>query len=90
MGKRTVVLIVALLLAGLSAFAIFTFLDRVEDDAAERVATVRVFRATEFVPRGVLGSDVIAMFEEADALEETLPATAIRDTEGDYTEWCQT
>ena len=78
MGKRTIVLVVALLLAGLSAFAIYTFLDRVEQDAEESVATVTVYRAIEFIPRGVQGDDFLDSFEESTALEDSLPAAAIR------------
>ena len=52
MGRRTVVLVVALLLATISAFAIWNFLTNAEDDAREGLVEVTVFRATELIERG--------------------------------------
>lgn len=52
MGRRALVLLVALLLAGVAAFAVFTFIRNYQgeiDAAQERVV---VFRATQSVPEG--------------------------------------
>jgi len=52
MGRRALVLLVALLLAGVAAFAVYTFIRNYQgeiDDAQERVV---VYRATQAVPEG--------------------------------------
>lgn len=52
MGRRALVLLVALLLAGVAAFAVYTFIRNYQagvDEAQERVV---VFRATQAVPEG--------------------------------------
>ena len=43
MGRRTLVLVVALALAALSAFAVFNYLSSVEDDIRGDIAEVKVF-----------------------------------------------
>ena len=62
MGRRTIVLVVALALAALSAFAVFNYLNSVEDDIRGDIVEVKVFRATQGIPprharQSSLGSD---------------------------------
>ncbi len=78
MGRRTVVLLVALALAAMSAVAIWAFLERAEDDAREGLVEVPVYRAIEFIPRGAQGDVSLELFEESAELDGFLPATAIQ------------
>ncbi len=52
MGRRALVLLVALLLAGVAAFAVYTFVSGIEDEAIGERERVTVFRATQAVPEG--------------------------------------
>lgn len=77
MGRRTIVLIIAVVLGALAAWGIFAFLTNVEDDAREGLAEVAVFRAAEFIDRGAEGALVIDLFVEGTEIEELLPENAI-------------
>lgn len=81
MSRRLIVLIVALILAGLAAWATWAFLTNVEEDARAELEEVAAFRATEFIDRGALGSDVIDSVEESTELAELLPENAITTQE---------
>ena len=59
MVKRTVVLVVALVLAGVAAFSIWQYLDGVDDDARAAFELVPVVRATEDIPARTPGNTVI-------------------------------
>jgi pilus assembly protein CpaB len=80
-GKRTVVLVIALVLAAISAFAVWRFLTEVEDDAREGLNEVTVYRALEFVEEGSLGADVLNQFEASTEIEELVPENAITSQE---------
>lgn len=77
MGKRTIVLVVALVLAAISAFAVWQFLTQVEDDAREGLNEVTVYRATVLIEEGSIGADVLSQFEASTEIEELLPENAI-------------
>jgi pilus assembly protein CpaB len=81
MGKRTVVLVVALLLAAISAFAVWSFLRGVERDVKADVEEVVVFRATERIEAGTDGATAIGFIEESRENAEFLPPTAIQSRE---------
>lgn len=59
MGRRALVLLVALLLAGVAAFAVFQFLNGIQDEVEEGEAKTPVFRAAVFIPEGAEGSLVL-------------------------------
>jgi Flp pilus assembly protein CpaB len=63
MGKRTIVLVVALLLAAIAAFSIYTYLQGVREDAEAEVQEVTVFRATAFIEAGVEGDAALQFIE---------------------------
>ena len=77
MGRRTIVLVVAIILGALAAWGIFAFLTNVEDDAREGLNEVDVYRATEFIDRGAEGSAILDSFVQGTVLEENLPDNAI-------------
>lgn len=81
MGRRTLILVVALVLAALSAWAIWAFLSDVEDEARQDLEEVPAFVASEFIPRGSLGEDVVDLFIETTVVLEDLPANAIQSQE---------
>jgi len=72
MGRRTIVLVIALVLAGVSGFAIWTYLSSIEDDIRADIAEVRVYRTTETVESGTAGGDAKSIIEEGLALRETV------------------
>ena len=75
MVKRTVVLIVALVLAGIAAFSIWQYLQGVDDDAREGLQLVPVFRATQDIPARTPGNTVIgeSLFIESEESFDFLP-----------------
>ena len=72
MGRRTIVLVVALLLAALSAYAVFNYLSSVEDDIRGEILEVEVFRATRSMPTGTPGTQAQANIAEDTALSENI------------------
>lgn len=81
MGKRTIVLVIALILAAISAFAVWRFLTQVEDDAREGLNEVTVYRALEFIEEGSVGGDVLGQFEASTEIEELMPENAVTSQE---------
>ena len=79
MGRRALVLLVALLLAGVAAFAVFQFLNGIRADVEAERAKQPVFRATQFIPEGSAGSLVLQSGQIAAGEEnvEDTPAGAI-------------
>jgi Flp pilus assembly protein CpaB len=64
MGRRAIVLLVALILAGLAAWAIWNFLQNVQDEAREGQEIVTVFRAgSAGIAEGQEGSIILSSFD---------------------------
>ena len=56
MGRRTIVLVIAIVLAVVAAFAVWQYLTSVEDDIRKDITEVRVYRATELIAaRALMG-----------------------------------
>lgn len=72
MGKRTLVLAVALILAAVSAFSVWQYLSGIEDDVRQDIDEVRVYRATEFIETGTQGADAQILIVESIALKEVV------------------
>ena len=68
MGRRTIVLVVALVLAAVSAFAIFSYLGSVEDQVKGDIVEVQVFRAIQGIPGGTPGNQAAMRIDESTAL----------------------
>jgi Flp pilus assembly protein CpaB len=79
MGRRALVLLVALLLAGVAAFAVFQFLNGIRSDVEANREKVQVFRATQFIPEGSDGSLALqsSWFAAGEENVEDLPDGAI-------------
>ncbi len=79
-SRRTLILIAAIAVGALAAFAIFNYVGGIEDRANEDVERVRVFRVTQDIPQGMYGSEACeAGYIDQDALipQEFLPPTAV-------------
>ena len=72
MGRRTLVLIIAIVLAGVSAFAIWRYLTTIEDTVKADITEVTVYRATAFIDTGTEGTEASEFIEESTALRETV------------------
>jgi pilus assembly protein CpaB len=85
MGRRALILIVALLLAGAAAFAIFQYLQGVRSEITAGQERVTVFRAVQPITAGQEGSAVLqggpAFYVESFELNELLPEGAITTPE---------
>ncbi|HUP16956.1 MAG TPA: Flp pilus assembly protein CpaB [Acidimicrobiia bacterium] len=79
MGRRALVLLVALLLAGVAAFAVFQFLNGIRNDVEANREKTPVFRATQFIPQGSDGSLALQSewFAAGEENVEDLPDGAI-------------
>jgi len=72
MGRRTVVLVIAIALAAVSAFAVWRYLTTVESDIRADIAEVQVYRATEFIDGKTTGEEAQPLIETALALRENV------------------
>jgi len=85
MGRRALVLIVALLLGAVAAFAIYRFLTGVEADVLEGQEQITVFRAVQPLAEGTQGSFVLqsgaTLYVESFEELEDLPTGAIQSAE---------
>lgn len=70
MGRRTLVLIIAVALAGISGFAVWQYLSSVEDDLRSDIAEVVVYRASDPISAGEAGSESRNRIAESTALRE--------------------
>lgn len=75
MGRRALVLLVALLLAGVAAFAVYTFVSNIDQTVREGREEVVVFRATQAIPEGQDGDLFLQtpMWEEGTDQVEDVP-----------------
>ena len=80
-ARRTVILIVAIILGAVAAFSTYSWLNGVQDRAYADAKLVKVFRVSKDIAKGIAGEQAIA--EEAvksgDAPQEFRPATALTD-----------
>ncbi len=70
MGRRTLVLIIAVALAAVSGWFIYQYLTGVEDDIRADIAEVGVFRATQPIDSGTPGQEARAFIADSTALRE--------------------
>jgi pilus assembly protein CpaB len=79
MGRRTLVLIVALLLAAVAAYALWQFMSNVQSEAEAKLEYRTVYRAADAIAEGTEGSLVLSQERAQESKEETqfLPANAI-------------
>jgi Flp pilus assembly protein CpaB len=68
MGRRTLVLVIAVALAAISGYAVWQYLSSVGDDAAAEFTEVEVYRASEEIVAGTPGEDATAFIATSTAL----------------------
>lgn len=78
-SRRTLILIAAIVIGALAAYAVVTYVGGIEDRANENARRVPVVRIREDIPRGTLGADAVEfdLVEESEIAQEFFPATAI-------------
>lgn len=78
-SRRTLILIAAIVIGVLAAYAVVTYVGGIEDRANENAERVPVVRVREDIPRGTLGADAIEfdLVETSEIANEFFPATAI-------------
>jgi pilus assembly protein CpaB len=76
--------LVALVLAGVAAFAVFQFLNGVRSDVEDSREKVPVYRASELIAEGSQGSQILqsGLIVESEENTEDLPEGAITDEQG--------
>jgi len=72
MGRRTIVLVIAIVLAVVSGFAVWRYLSTVESDVRADINEVRVYRATELIPPKTAGEEAQPLIAEGTALRESV------------------
>ena len=79
MGRRALVLLVALVLAGVAAFAVFQFLNGIRNEVEADREKVSVFRADVAIPEGSEGSQVLqnGLIVAGEENVEDLPVGAV-------------
>lgn len=80
MARRTIVLVVALALAGVAALSVWQFLGNVADEAEAEVELVEVYRAVEYIAEGTEGDLVLSQDGRIVVSKEErrfLPETAV-------------
>jgi len=88
MGRRAIVLLVALILAGLAAWAVWNYLQNVEDEITEGQEIVEVYRAGPAILEGTDGAILLSDFNsggelivQGDDQAEDVPEGAITTAE---------
>ncbi|NIA24149.1 MAG: Flp pilus assembly protein CpaB [Gammaproteobacteria bacterium] len=83
MGRRTLVLIVALLLAAVAAFALWQFMSNVQKEAEAKLEYRTVYRSIDLIAEGTEGSLVLSQERAVQDREETqfMPDNAIGSDE---------
>ena len=83
MGRRALVLLVALVLAGVAAFAVFQFLSGIQSEVEADREKVTVFRAGSAIPEGAQGSQILqqGVITQGEENTEDLPLGAVTSEE---------
>ena len=78
-SRRTLILIAAIVIGALAAYAVVTYVGGIEDRANDNAERVPVVRIREDIPRGTLGTDAVEfdLVETSEIAQEFFPATAI-------------
>ena len=79
--RRTVILIIAVAVAGVAAFATYAWLNGVQDRAYAKAKRVQVFVVKKDVPKGTAGEQALSneLVKSGSAPQEFRPATALTD-----------
>ncbi len=78
-SRRTLILIAAVLVGAIAAYALYTYVGGIEDEANENAERVTIFKIVQDIPKGTFGDEAFALglIEEDVIAREYRPATAI-------------
>jgi Flp pilus assembly protein CpaB len=78
-SRRTLILIAAVLVGVVAAYALWTYIGGIEDEANDNAERVEIFKIVKDIPKGTFGDEAFAQgFIEQDVIaKEYRPATAI-------------
>jgi pilus assembly protein CpaB len=80
-SRRTLILIAAVLVGAVAAYALYTYVGGIEDEANDNAERVEIFKIVQDIPKGTFGDEAFAqgLIEEDVIASEYRPATAITD-----------
>jgi pilus assembly protein CpaB len=80
-SRRTLILIAAVLVGAIAAFALWTYVGGIEDEANDNAERVQIYKIVEDIPKGTFGDEAFAqgLIEPDEIAAEYRPATAITD-----------
>lgn len=80
-SRRTLILVAAVLVGAVAAYALFTYIGGIEDEANDNAARVEIFKIVEDIPKGTFGDEAFTrgLIEKDQIAAEYRPATAITD-----------
>lgn len=78
-SRRTLILIAAVVVGAIAAYALFTYVGGIEDEANDNAERVKIFKIVADIPKGTFGDEAFAqgLIEEDVIAKEYKPATAI-------------
>lgn len=78
-SRRTLILIAAVVVGAIAAYALFTYVGGIEDEANNNAERVKIFKIVADIPKGTFGDEAFAqgLIEEDVIAKEYKPATAI-------------
>lgn len=78
-SRRTLILIAAALVGAIAAYALFTYVGGIEDEANDKAERVKIYKIVQDIPKGTFGDEAFTqgLIEEDVIAKEYRPATAI-------------
>ena len=59
-SRRTLILIAAVLVGAIAAYALFTYVGGIEDEANDNAERVKIFKIVQDIPKGTFGDEAFA------------------------------
>jgi pilus assembly protein CpaB len=80
-SRRTLILIAAVLVGAVAAYALWTYVGGIEDEANDNAERVQIYKIVQDIPKGTFGDEAFlqGFIEQDDIAAEYRPATAITD-----------
>ena len=80
-SRRTLILIAAVVVGAIAAYALWAYIGGIEDEANDNAERVEIFKIVQDIPKGTFGDEAFAqgLIEEDVIAKEYRPATAITD-----------
>ena len=78
-SRRTLILIAAALVGAIAAYALFTYVGGIEDEANDNAERVKIYKIVQDIPKGTFGDEAFTqgLIKEDVIAKEYRPATAI-------------